>query len=281
MRSERAPAKINLYLHVGPARADGRHDISSLAVFADVGDTVSAALAGTPSLDVGGRFADQVGPNPDNLITRVLALAGAAPMAVRLDKQLPVASGLGGGTADAGAALRLALGLDAGLTPARIEEAARKLGADGLLCLRAKAAIAEGEGERLCPAPRLPELHAVLVNPGVPSSTAAVYRAYDEGPGAFSAQRPGLPAQIDSLDALLEILRATRNDLEGPAMRLEPRIGDARAVVSATEGVLFARMSGSGATIFGLCADASDAAAAADAIRAMTQDWWVVPTRLN
>lgn len=281
MRTAIAPAKVNLYLHVGPPNADGRHAVSSLAVFADVGDTIAVERAATASLEVTGPFAGEVGEAPDNLITRALMLARAAPMKVRLHKTLPVASGLGGGTSDAATALRLALELDPDLTRERIEAAARALGADGTLCLHGEASISEGEGELLSPAPGLPPLHAVLVNPGVPSPTGAVYRAYDDGGGAFSAQRPDLPDRFGDLEAVIAVLTAARNDLEAPAARLEPRIGEAIDVVRGRSEVRFARMSGSGATVFGLCEDQAAARAAAHRISATQPDWWVVPTVLK
>jgi 4-diphosphocytidyl-2-C-methyl-D-erythritol kinase len=190
--TEFAPAKVNLFLHVGRARADGRHPVCSLVVFADVGDTLTAEPAPVHELVVDGPFADQAGPLADNLVTRVLELAGTPPMRVLLRKDLPAASGLGGGTADAGAALRLAARLFPEVTTEQVETAARRLGADGLMCLRAHPAMAEGEGEILSAAPVLPVLPAVLVNPGVPSPTAAVYQAYDLSDGAFAADRPDL-----------------------------------------------------------------------------------------
>lgn len=273
--SEPAPAKVNLFLHVGGPGPDGRHPVCSWAVFADVGDQIEAESASAHALSVGGRFAQAVGADADNLIARALQAAGAPPMSVRLDKRLPVASGLGGGSSDAGAALRLARRLFPDLAEADVQRAAQSIGADGPLCLAARSSIAEGEGERLSEAPDMPPLHAVLMNPGVASPTGAVYRAYDEGDGAFSADRPAMPARFSCVGEVVGFLKGTRNDLEAPARRLTPEIGDALDAMTGAPGVLFTRMSGSGATVFGLFENAASAAQAAGRLNAVRPGWWV------
>lgn len=281
-----APAKVNLFLHVGPPAADGYHPLASLVAFADVGDRVALQIASAPSFAVEGPFAAALAGETDNLVTR--ALARFASVAQRpdlafcavLDKQLPVAAGLGGGSSDAGAALRLANRL-AGevLSPEALEAIAAALGADGPMCLRAEAAWATGRGDALQPETRLPPLAAVLVNPGAPSPTGAVYRAYDAAvTGAADLPQP--PAEW-SVAGVIAWLAAQRNDLEAPAVRLEPRIGEALAAVRADPGVALARMSGSGATVFGLCPDAGTAEAVAGRLKAAHPDWWITPCGLG
>lgn len=280
-----APAKINLFLHVGPVDVDGYHPLSSLVAFAEVGDRVTVEPADRLSLTVTGPFGAGLAAEPDNLILRALRAlgqatgAGAPPLKVTLDKRLPIAAGLGGGSSDAGAALKLArqaLGLD--LDDAALEAVAGVIGADGPMCLRMRTAWADGRGEVLTDEPRLPPLHAVLFNPGVPSPTGAVYRAYDAGlPRA--ADRPAPPADW-SPAAVIDWLAGLRNDLQPPAEALTPTIAGAVSAVATTPGVALARMSGSGATVFGLCRSGQDATAAAAALSAAHPAAWVAATRL-
>ncbi|MBN8552841.1 MAG: 4-(cytidine 5'-diphospho)-2-C-methyl-D-erythritol kinase [Caulobacterales bacterium] len=279
--TEFAPAKVNLFLHVGAAGPAGRHPICSLVVFADIGDVLKATSTAAHELIVEGPFADQIGPLEDNMVTRALAMARSPPMRVELRKLLPAAAGLGGGTSDAGAALRLAGRLFPALAAEQIESAARQLGADGMMCLRACPALAEGEGEQLTAAPLLPELATVLVNPGVPSPTGAVYRAYDTGNGPFKADRPNLPDKFISTPQLAEFLKLQRNDLEDMAITRTPEIGAALAALRASPMCLLARMSGSGSTVFGLFSRADDARAAAATIRSECPGWWVLACTLN
>jgi len=283
-----APAKVNLYLHVGPLDADGYHPLSSLVVFAGVGDRVRLAPAAADSFLVEGPFAKTLAGEQDNLVLRALRRLEAAtggslpPLHITLDKALPVAAGLGGGSSDAAAALRLARRMlrlpidDQGLA-----EVAAGVGADGPMCLRAAPCIAEGRGERLSEAPELPELHAVLVNPGAPSPTGAVYRAYDEAGAPGGADRPVLPPAFESVEALAEALADCRNDLEAPAVRLTPVIGEVLDVLRAAPETLLARMSGSGATCFSLCVGATAAAELADRLRSERRGWWVRACRLG
>ena len=274
-----APAKVNLFLHVGAADADGYHPLASLVAFTDVGDAVAVERADRLSLTVTGPFGAGLA-GEDNLILRALRALGRAagigkpPLAVTLDKRLPVAAGLGGGSSDAGAALKSArevLGLT--LDDVALAAVAAEIGADGPMCLFARTAWAEGRGEALTLEPNLPPLPAVLVNPGVPSPTGAVYRAYDAGPGATPA-RPAAPANW-SVETVIDWLAHQRNDLQAPAIGLEPVIGQTLDAVTAAPDVALARMSGSGATVFGLCRDSRTAQATAQALAAAHPDWWV------
>lgn len=281
-----APAKINLFLHVGPVQADGYHPLASLVAFADVGDRVTVERARALSLNVEGPFGAGLAAEPDNLILKALRALGEAAgigepsLRVTLDKQLPIAAGLGGGSSDAGTALKLArdiLGLD--LDDTALEAVAGVVGADGPMCLRARSAWAEGRGDVLTDASRLRPLHAVLVNPGVPSSTGAVYRAFDAGP-AGSTERPAPPADW-AAETVIDWLANQRNDLEPPALALTPAIRPALHAVAACAGVGLTRMSGSGATVFGLFAAGADADAAAAGLSQAHADWWIRRTLLG
>lgn len=281
-----APAKVNLFLHVGPLEADGYHPLASLVAFADVGDRLGVAPSDRLSLTVTGPFAGGLAGEGDNLILRaVRALAEAAGLpepglAFTLDKRLPIAAGLGGGSSDAGATLKLAreaLGLS--LDDADLAGVAATIGADGPMCLYARAAWAEGRGDRLDFAPTLPPLPAVLINPGVPSPTGAVYRAYDAGRAA-GADRPAPPPDW-SLDAVIDWLGRQRNDLQAPAVALQPAIGEALAEADDLPDVRLARMSGSGATVFALFASPTAADRAARRLSARRPEWWVNSTVLG
>lgn len=267
-----APAKVNLFLHVGPVDSDGYHPLGSLAAFADVGDRLTARRQPGLSLAVRGDFAEGLANEGDNLVLRALRALGVDDLALTLDKGLPIAAGLGGGSADAGAALRLARALlDLPHDDAALEAVAATVGADGPMCLRARPAWAEGRGDVLTDEPRLPPLPCVLVNPGVPSPTGAVYRAYDAAPR--TADRPAPPADW-SVAGVIDWLAEQRNDLEAPAVALNPLIGETIRAVAAS-GVDLARMSGSGATVFGLCATPEAAHAAAARLSEDRPDWWV------
>jgi 4-diphosphocytidyl-2-C-methyl-D-erythritol kinase len=283
-----APAKVNLYLHVGAPEANGYHPLSSLVVFADIGDGIQIEPAGAFGLEISGPFAAELGSDPDNLIARAArAYAEAAglshvPARFFLDKQLPIASGVGGGSADAGAALRLMRDMLASeLGEAALAEAAGRLGADGPMCLASRPAIATGYGERLAPAPALPEVSAVLVNPRAPSPTGPVYRAYDQAVAQTGATAPDMPTAIADVDALASFLGETRNDLEAPAVRLAPVIGEVLETLKAEPETRFARMSGSGSTCFALCADAAAAKALAARLTRAYPGWWIRPCRLG
>ena len=193
---------------------------------------------------------------------------------------LPVAAGLGGGSSDAGAALKLARDLLApDLDDQALAAVAAQVGADGPMCLHARAAWAEGRGERLSFAPQLPALPALLVNPGVPSPTGAVYRAYDAGPAAGAGRPP--PPRAWTIPAVIGWLAEQRNDLQAPAVRLQPAIGEALDEVARLDGARLTRMSGSGATVFALFEDPSRARAAAVDLRRRRPSWWIRPTSLS
>lgn len=282
-----APAKVNLFLHVGAPAADGYHPLCSLMVFADVGDRVGIRL-GEGSLAVGGPFARQLGSERDNLIFRAVRAfvdelgAPMAELAMSLDKQLPVASGLGGGSGDAGAVLRLIRDVFAPqVDDARIERVAAKLGADGPACLWARPVLAEGYGERLSPAPGLPVLPAVLVNPGVPVSTPAVYRRLDETAAFGDVAPPPMPDAFESPEELAAWLGRQRNDLEGPAVDTAPEVGAVLATLRDEPEVLLARVSGSGGTCFALCADDLAAETLAERLEALAPTWWIRRCRLG
>ena len=282
-----APAKVNLYLHVGPPGADGMHPLSSLMLFADVGDTLTLEPAASLVLSVTGPFAANAGAGDDNLVlraARALAEETGLPAAFHLplDKQRPGAAGLGGGSSDAGAALRL-LGPALGLAEddARLARIATRLGADGAACFHARPAIAEGYGERLMPAPGLPELWAVLVNPGVASSTPAVYREYDRQGRVAQADRPSLPEAFESVEELAGALAAARNDLEAPAIALNPVIGAVVDLLRDQPETLLARVSGSGATCFCLCPGDIEAEGLAERLERLEPHWWVRRCRLG
>ncbi|MDB5372726.1 MAG: 4-diphosphocytidyl-2-C-methyl-D-erythritol kinase [Belnapia sp.] len=280
---EAAPAKINLYLHVTGRRADGYHLLDSLAVFGPAADRLSAALAPELSLALAGPFAAGLAaglsPGPDNLVLRAArALAAEAGIpagaALRLEKHLPIASGIGGGSADAAAALRLLDRLwGLGWPMARLAAIGAALGADIPVCLAARPQRMQGVGEVLLPAPALPECGMLLVNPGVALSTPAVFRA--RPPGFTPAA--SLPDGWTDPAAMAADLGLLRNDLEAPAIALCPPVADVLAALRRLPGCLLARMSGSGATCFGLFADAAAAAAAA---RALPGEWWHAAGRL-
>ena len=281
-----APAKVNLFLHVGPVDGDGYHPLASLVAFADVGDRIAVTPSDRLSLDVGGEFAAGLEGPGDNLILRALRALGEAagtgepPLAVTLDKRLPIAAGLGGGSSDAGAALRLArdaLGLD--LDDGALADIAGTIGADGPMCLLARTAWAEGRGDRLTPELRLPSLPALLINPGVPSPTGEVYRAYDAGPPA-GADLPRPPRSWD-VATVIDWLAGQRNDLQAPAVARTPAIAGAIAAATRLPDARLVRMSGSGATVFALFETVEEAAAAATDLSAIRPKWWIKPTNLG
>jgi 4-diphosphocytidyl-2-C-methyl-D-erythritol kinase len=287
-----APAKVNLFLHVGAPNsgsggADGYHPICSLMVFADVGDRVSAKV-GEGRVSVTGPFAAGVGRESDNLILKAVRAFVAElgrPMeelAFTLDKQLPVASGLGGGSSDAGAALRLIRDVfTPGFSDARLEACAAALGADGAACLWGRPVLAEGRGERLSPAPGLPELHAVLVNPGVPVSTPEVYRRLDAAGRFGDVTPPPMPEAFESAEEVAGWLATQRNDLEAPAIAAAPEVGAVLATLRDEPEALLARVSGSGGTCFALCADDISAEGLAERIESLEPHWWVRRCRLG
>jgi 4-diphosphocytidyl-2-C-methyl-D-erythritol kinase len=286
-----APAKVNLFLHVGAVDADGYHPVASLMSFADVGDRLSLTPADSFSFGVEGEFADALaGEDPaGNLVWRAaqrllsLAEAPAPPLRLTLDKALPVAAGLGGGSSDAGAALKLlrdSLGL--AVDDQALQDIAADLGADGPACLVARPVIGEGRGDRLSPAPAMPPLPAVLVNPRRACSTGQVYRAFDALAASESgADLPRLAERYDSVAAVVAMLSQCRNDLEPPALGVCPEIAEVLAALRAAPQTRLARLSGSGATCFALCETLSEADALAAELSDQRPDWWIRACRLG
>jgi 4-diphosphocytidyl-2-C-methyl-D-erythritol kinase len=268
-----APAKVNLTLHVLGRRVDGYHELESLVAFADVGDKLTLVAGEGLSLDVAGPTAAAAGADTDNLVlkaARALAerIGGLRLGRFSLEKQLPVAAGLGGGSSDAAAALRLIARAN-GLSPAdgRVREAARATGADVPVCLEPKARLMRGIGEILSPPIALPPLPAVLINPGVAVPTRDVFKALAAPPLSGPAQPDDFfTIEVDAA-ALISVFAARRNDLEPPAVRLQPVIADVLAALRGASGCALARMSGSGATCFGLFNSAPAAEAAAQKIQ--------------
>ena len=277
-----APAKLNFYLHVLGRRDTGYHDLDSLVVFAAVGDVVSVHPAAEISLQIDGPFADDVPGGGDNLVLRAAeALAERTGMqagaAITLTKNLPVASGIGGGSADAAATIKALVRLW-GVHPGThdLSGLALDLGADVPVCLFGRPAFMGGIGEQLEPAPDLPDAALVLVNPGVAVSTPEVFGARV---GVFSS---GARFEGESVNAagLADGLRGGGNDLFAPAMKVAPEIGEVISVIEATDGCLLARMSGSGATCFGLYETMAAADSATHAIQAARAAWWATAARL-
>jgi 4-diphosphocytidyl-2-C-methyl-D-erythritol kinase len=281
-RMERlAPAKVNLFLHVGAPTPDDFHPIHSLMAFADIGDQVYLT-PGDSGFRVVGPFASGLAEEADNLVTRardaVLAEAPAPStgFGLTLHKALPVASGLGGGSSDAAATLRLVrdhLGLS--LDDDGLRHIAARLGSDTPACVDPRPVIAEGRGERLTACPGFPDLPVVLVNPGVASPTGPVYRAYDAEVSPQGANAPDWPGRRASPVDMAAFLATCRNDLQAPAVALQPAIAEALAEIAAQPETLLARMSGSGATCFALCADASAARRLAGRLTEAKPGWWV------
>lgn len=272
-----APAKVNLTLHVLGRRADGYHLLDSLIVFAGVGDLLEVEADPDLRLEPAGPNAEAMGEAQDNLVLRAarLLIETCQPdtrAALRLDKRLPVAAGLGGGSADAAAAL---IALDrlwgCGLDGEALQALGAALGADVPVCLFGRPAWIGGIGEEIVSAEPLPPAWFVLVNPGVALSTASVFRARS---GGFSQPLRWQSPPADAAE-LAGRLAAGRNDLEPPACALEPAIPAVLEALDATDGCLLARMSGSGATCFGLYAEEAGARAAAGKLQDARPDWWV------
>jgi 4-diphosphocytidyl-2-C-methyl-D-erythritol kinase len=285
---DRAPAKVNLSLHVLGRRADGYHELDSLVAFADIADELTLDPALPLSLAVTGPTAQTSGPATDNLVLKaaralVDRISDLRLGTFALTKNLPAAAGIGGGSSDAAAALRLIARLN-GLAPddPRLYDAARSVGADVPVCLDPQPRMMRGAGERLGPALRLPPIPALLVNPGVPVETAAVFRALGLQPGEARAA-PAHPPIADDLapNDLLTLLRSCRNDLEPQALALQPVIAAVLQLIRRQPGCRLARMSGSGATCFGVFDAGDAAAAAAKSISAFRPDWWVRPAILG
>ncbi len=279
--TERAPAKINLTLHIAGRRADGWHTLESLVAFSRGGDTVTLAPGEPLGLSVAGPTSGASGRVEDNLILRAARHFGERfPAAVlgafHLAKRLPVAAGLGGGSSDAAAALRLLARANAlSIDDERLVEAAQATGADVPVCLARRARMMRGIGDELGPLLALPPIVALLVNPGTPVATKSVFARMNIAPGATAGfgSHPGLYPKMQA-GALMAALRKARNDLEPAACLFAPVIGDLLAVLSAAPGCRLARMSGSGATCFAIFPDCRSAQRARKAILRAHPAWW-------
>jgi 4-diphosphocytidyl-2-C-methyl-D-erythritol kinase len=288
---ENAPAKVNLTLRVLGRRADGYHEISSLVAFADRGDRLNLTPSGELALTLAGPRAPAAGEVADNLVLKAArALQARIPGlrlgAFHLEKELPVAAGLGGGSADAAAALRL-LAQANELAPddPRLYEAARSTGADVPVCLDPRSRLMRGIGEKLSAPIALPPLHALLINPGVALATKDVFAGWSV------ASEPAVPFDLDAIAKmdgkpggyarLLPLLLAQPNDLEDSAIALAPVIAEVLAAVRTLPGCGLARMSGSGATCFALFSAKAEAAAAEKILRAKYPAWWICATTLG
>jgi 4-diphosphocytidyl-2-C-methyl-D-erythritol kinase len=280
-----APAKINLFLHVGERRADGYHVLESLAVFLEFGDTLVFEAAETLSLTIGGPFGEGLSAADDNLVLRAArALAEYADYKggakITLTKNLPVASGIGGGSADAAATLRGLVRLWdlEEIGPVKARDIAETLGSDVPVCVESRTAWMEGRGELITFARAPHPMLLVLVNPRVAVPTGPVFAGLKTRSGV-GTQRERIPYD-GNVWGLTDFLAATSNDLEAPALQIAPVIGEVLAALRAQPDVMLARMSGSGATCFALFKDDAAAEAAAQAIARSHPAWWVQAARI-
>lgn len=277
---EEARAKINLALHVIGRRPDGYHDLDMLVAFADTGDTIALAPSDRDRLDIDGPMAGDIGAGADNLVMRALRgfrdLSGwTDPLAIQLTKRLPVASGIGGGSADAAATLRgLCRLTDRSPDDPAIAALARSLGADVPMCLVSRPARAAGIGDHIIPTAGDLTFGLLLVNPRVGVSTPAAFQRLER---RDNSPLPALPALDKVADLATFLAIETRNDLERPARAIAPVIADVLAAIAGLPGLRLTRMSGSGATCFGLFDDRSAADAAAALLATQCPDWWIQP----
>jgi len=284
---ENAPAKVNLTLRVLGRRADGYHELESLVAFAEVGDRLSFVPGGELALTVRGPNAGQAGEGADNLVlkaARALAarVAGIGLGAFDLDKRLPVAAGLGGGSADAAAALRLlARANNIAADDGRLYDAARATGADVPVCLDPRPRLMRGIGEILSAPLKLPALPVVLANPGVALPTKSVFASWKRAvPQALTLDVASL-AKVASREEYLQLLATQANDLESAAIAVQPAIAEVLVALRALTGSRLARMSGSGATCFALFSSAAAAIEAAKVLSSKYPQWWVRPSALG
>lgn len=278
-----APAKLNLYLHITGRRPDGFHLLDSVFVFAGTGDRVTLTRAETPSFTITGRLADQLAPTDDNLVMRSLNAVAATlgrdlNFQITLNKDMPIAAGIGGGSSDAAAAVRALAAFWPEVNNLPLIDILTPLGADIPPCLTAAPVHVGGIGDILTPTPPLPPLWCVLVNTGTPVSTPEVFKAYKAQSKSFSD--PGDLSQSDlklGLDphALATTLKAHHNDLEAPALSVDPNIQDTLAAVAATPQCLLSRVSGSGGTVFGLYASEAQAQTASKILATAFPSAWI------
>jgi 4-diphosphocytidyl-2-C-methyl-D-erythritol kinase len=280
---EKAPAKINLTLRVLGRREDGYHELESLVAFTDLADTLSLEPGPTTSLDISGPFAAACGPMAGNLVIKAEAalrarVGGLKGGRFRLEKTLPVAAGIGGGSADAAAALRLlARANELVRDDPRLTAAALAVGADVPVCLDPRPRIMRGVGDLLSEPMKLAPLPALLVNPGVPLATREVFASFAGREG--SKTQVGTPPR--ERDAVIEFLTGYGNDLTQAAIACAPVVADVLMALRALPGMRLARMSGSGPTCFALFASPGEASAAARRLQIEHKDWWVVATAIG
>lgn len=284
----RAPAKINLTLHVLRRRADGFHDLESLVAFAGVGDILELHPGDRSTLRVRGPTAEAAGTLGDNLVVKAARNLGARVPGLKLGsfvltKRLPVGAGIGGGSSDAAAALRLLAELNGlALDDGRLRDAARETGADVPVCLQPRSRMMRGTGERLGPRLGPRPLFAILVNPGVHLDTRAVFARMGLKPGQEMGleEHPAIHDELDR-DSYINAVLAGRNDMQRAASHLAPVIHDVVDALARTENCRVARMSGSGSTCFGLFATRSAARGAAASLRQTHSNWWIRATALG
>ncbi len=289
---EEGRAKVNLSLRVVGRRADGYHDLESVVAFADCADRLTLEPGGELKLATTGPLAAACGEMSDNLVFKAAKLlAEAVPDlklgAFALDKVLPVAAGIGGGSADAAAALRLLARLNnLPLDDPRLQKVALATGADVPVCLFSRACDMTGVGEQLLPL-ALPSMPCVMVNPRVPVATKDVFKELGLRNGELLVgatdvlEAPAWPEEGGSIADWVEVLDTVPNDLEAPALRIEPVIGDVLGALRDSAGVKLARMSGSGATCFAIYGAPAEAHAAAERIRGDHPGWWVYAGTLS
>jgi 4-diphosphocytidyl-2-C-methyl-D-erythritol kinase len=284
--SDEGRAKVNLTLRVNGRRADGYHDLESVVAFADCADRLTLTPGSNLDLKMTGPLAEACGDTSDNLVLKAARLLAERVPNMKagsfsLDKVLPVAAGIGGGSADAASALRLLAQLN-GLAPddPRVVEVAQLAGADVPVCVNSLGCVMTGVGETLQPL-SLPKMPCVMVNPGVPVATKDVFNALGLRNGELLVGATDVFSGTDwpeagaSVEDWVEVLAASANDLEAPAMRIQPVIGEVIAALNATNGAWLARMSGSGATCFAIYENTADSGRAAEKLRRDHPGWWV------
>ena len=281
--SIKAPAKVNLYLHVTGKREDGYHFLDSLFVFAQDGDLITVQESDSLKLDIQGPYAKALPIKDDNIIIKAVRLLAAVygkepSVAIRLEKNLPVASGIGGGSADAAATLKALLRLwDLKIPLDQLQEIALRLGADVPSCLSAKAVQVSGIGEKLTPAPLLPKLFLLLINPNRPVSTPQVFKIRKP---TFSSPAP-FTQKMTGFDEFIEALSKRHNDLSEAACQIEPSVAEVLQALEQNRLCRLARMSGSGGTCFGIFPNAEEASLCQEEIRKNHSEWWFLNTQVE
>ncbi len=279
-----SPAKINLYLHITGKRPDGYHLLDSLMVFTDLSDVINIKESAKTTLEITGEFAEKISSGADNIILKAYNLLKKqtkikkSDIAIQLEKNIPVGAGMGGGSGNAAGILSLLNNFwEMNLSIIQLQKLGLKLGADVPFCLGKKAAFVSGIGENLDYIDFVGNIHAVLVNPGKGLSTKDVFNSGNiEHSGVVKK-----PAKFTSKENLIDFLIDKKNDLEKSAIKLMPEIADILVLIRQQQGCLISRMSGSGATCFGLFYDAQSALNAEEKIRENNSDWWVRKTELR